>query len=61
MGKRGLQLTFVIALSALVSLSSRASQKDDSSIAKEYQRIKKAFEKQQQEYFKAAAQANNPA
>jgi len=61
MGKRGLQLIFVVALSALVSFSSRASQKDDSSITKEYQRIKKAFEKQQQEYFKAAGQAKTDA
>jgi len=61
MGNRGLQLIFVVALSALVSLSPRASQKDEPSIAKEYQRIKKAFENQQQEYFKAAAQAKTDA
>ena len=61
MGKRGLQLIFVVGLSALVSLSSRGSQKDEPSIAKEYQRIKKAFEKQQQEYFKAAGQAKTDA
>jgi hypothetical protein len=57
MGNRGLQLIFALALLALVSFSSRGSQKGDSSITKEYQRISKAFEDQRSAYFKAYEKA----
>jgi hypothetical protein len=58
---RASQLITVIALSALVSVPSWASTKQDSATAREYQRIKKGFEAEQQEYFKASEKAKTDA
>ncbi len=58
---REFQLITVIVLAALVSVSSRASTKQESTTAREFQRIKKAFEAEQQEYFKASEKAKTDA
>jgi hypothetical protein len=61
MKHRGFCLILGAGLALFLALPSHGSTKQDPSIAKEYQRIKKAFETAQQDYFKAAEKAKTEA